>query len=187
MPHGFVGRTTDFARPAGGSPGSPRAVTGPAVAIRGRRQVGKSRLIQEFCDRSGTPYLIYTATKGPSPAEAVAPFLVSSAGRRGQAGATASRDCPRSRRLRDGRETTFRAPAAALPDSPVVIVLELNLPGSPNRMSCSTARCRPPGIVCCPGCWCSCFCAAADLHMMERLTAYDQPFYGRADNLLLGP
>ncbi len=23
--------------------------------------------------------------------------------------------------------------------------------------------------------------------MMERLTAYDRPFYGRADNLLLGP
>ena len=27
----------------------------------------------------------------------------------------------------------------------------------------------------------------SDLHMMERLTAYDRPFYGRADNLLLGP
>jgi hypothetical protein len=27
----------------------------------------------------------------------------------------------------------------------------------------------------------------SDLHMMERLTAYDQPFFGRADNLLLGP
>ncbi len=27
----------------------------------------------------------------------------------------------------------------------------------------------------------------SDLHMMERLTAYDRPFFGRADNLLLGP
>ena len=27
----------------------------------------------------------------------------------------------------------------------------------------------------------------SDLHMMERLTAYDRPFYGRADNLILGP
>lgn len=27
----------------------------------------------------------------------------------------------------------------------------------------------------------------SDLHMMERLTAYDRPFYGRADNLTLGP
>jgi hypothetical protein len=27
----------------------------------------------------------------------------------------------------------------------------------------------------------------SDLHMMQRLTAYDRPFYGRADNLVLGP
>jgi hypothetical protein len=27
----------------------------------------------------------------------------------------------------------------------------------------------------------------SDLHMMERLTAYDRPFYGRADNMVLGP
>jgi len=27
----------------------------------------------------------------------------------------------------------------------------------------------------------------SDLHMMERLTGYDRPFYGRADNLALGP
>ena len=27
----------------------------------------------------------------------------------------------------------------------------------------------------------------SDLHMMERLTAYDRPFFGRADNMLLGP
>jgi hypothetical protein len=28
---------------------------GTAVTIRGRRQVGKSRLVQEFCDRADTP------------------------------------------------------------------------------------------------------------------------------------
>ncbi|MEV0970240.1 hypothetical protein [Microtetraspora glauca] len=27
----------------------------------------------------------------------------------------------------------------------------------------------------------------SDLHMMERLTAYDRPFYGRADTMVLGP
>ena len=46
-----------------------------AVAIRLRRQVGKSRLVQEFCDRSGVPYLFFTATKGASPVEAVAEFV----------------------------------------------------------------------------------------------------------------
>jgi len=27
----------------------------------------------------------------------------------------------------------------------------------------------------------------SDIHMMERLTAYDRPFFGRADNMVLGP
>src|SRR5262249_22919677 len=27
----------------------------------------------------------------------------------------------------------------------------------------------------------------SDIHMMERLTGYDRPFFGRADNMVLGP
>jgi uncharacterized protein len=37
---------------------------GRFVLIRGRRQVGKSRLIEEFIDRSGAPAVYFTATKG---------------------------------------------------------------------------------------------------------------------------
>jgi hypothetical protein len=47
---------------------------GTALVIRGHRQVGKSRLAQEFCNRAGVPYLFYTATKGASPVEAIAAF-----------------------------------------------------------------------------------------------------------------
>jgi len=47
--------------------------SGSAVAIRGRRQVGKSRLVQEFCDRAKVPYLYFTATKGASPVEETDP------------------------------------------------------------------------------------------------------------------
>jgi hypothetical protein len=43
---------------------------GTALAIRGRRQVGKSRLVQEFCDAAQVPYLYFTATKGLSSGEA---------------------------------------------------------------------------------------------------------------------
>jgi uncharacterized protein len=41
---------------------------GRAVIMTGRRRVGKSRLAQEFCDRSGAPYLIFQATRGRNPA-----------------------------------------------------------------------------------------------------------------------
>ncbi len=37
---------------------------GRFVLVRGRRQVGKSRLIEEFIDRSGAPSVFFTATKG---------------------------------------------------------------------------------------------------------------------------
>lgn len=37
---------------------------GRAVIMTGRRRVGKSRLVQEFCDRSGAPYVVFQATRG---------------------------------------------------------------------------------------------------------------------------
>jgi uncharacterized protein len=49
-----------------------RTGEGRSVAIRGRRQVGKSRLVQELCDRVDLPYCFYTAVKGASSTEAAA-------------------------------------------------------------------------------------------------------------------
>lgn len=39
------------------------AGTGALMALRGRRRVGKSRLVEEFARASGSPYVFYTATK----------------------------------------------------------------------------------------------------------------------------
>ena len=75
MTRGFVGRTAELTLLGRRLTRVTEDGTGLAVAIRGRRQVGKSRLVQEFCDHGGTPYLFYTATKGASPVEAVAAFL----------------------------------------------------------------------------------------------------------------
>lgn len=44
--------------------------SGAAVAVRGRRQVGKSRLVQEFCDRARVPYVFFSATRAPRPSRA---------------------------------------------------------------------------------------------------------------------
>lgn len=40
------------------------ATRGRAVVMTGRRRVGKSRLVQEFCDRSRVPYVVFQATRG---------------------------------------------------------------------------------------------------------------------------
>lgn len=155
--------------------------TGLAVAIRGRRQVGKSRLVQEFCNRAQVPYLFYTATKGASPVEAVGAFLAE----------LRTSGLPTDRNLVPdhpvaGWPDAFRSLASVLPDGPVIVVLdELPWIAEQDELfdgALQTAWDRllseRPVLLLLLG---------SDLHMMERLTAYDRPFYGRADNLLLGP
>lgn len=154
---------------------------GTALVIRGRRQVGKSRLAQEFCDRAGVPYVFFTATKGASPVEAVADFLAE----------LRDSSLPRDRSLVPADPVAnwpdaFRALASVLPDGPVIIVID-ELPwlaeqdeifdGALQTAWDRLLASRPVLLL----------LLGSDLHMMERLTAYDRPFFGRADNLLLGP
>jgi hypothetical protein len=154
---------------------------GTAVAIRGRRQVGKSRLVQEFCDRARTPYVFFTATKGASPVEAVAEFL----------SALRESSLPRDREAVPSGGSgswpdAFRALASTLPDRPCIVVLD-ELPWLAEQdglfdgalqTAWDRLLAKRPVLL---------FLLGSDLHMMERLTAYDRPFYGRADNLALGP
>ena len=72
---GFVGREAELSLLDKRLAGVTATGAGTALVIRGRRQVGKSRLAQQFCDRADVPYLYYAATKGASPVEAIAAFL----------------------------------------------------------------------------------------------------------------
>jgi uncharacterized protein len=181
MTEGFVGRAAELALLQRRLSRSEASGTGAALVIRGRRQVGKSRLAQEFCDRAGVPYLFYTATKGASPVEAVTAFLAE----------LSDSGLPRDRGLVPAEPVrswpdAFRVLAAVLPDGPVVVVLD-ELPwlaeqdeifdGALQTAWDRLLSSRPVLLL----------LLGSDLHMMERLTAYDRPFFGRADNLLLGP
>ncbi|MCF2530623.1 AAA family ATPase [Yinghuangia soli] len=154
--------------------------TGAALALRGRRQVGKSRLVQEFCDRAEVPYVFFAATKGASPVEAVADFMRT----------LADSSVPSDRELVPAGSGSwpdaFRALAAVLPPRPAVVVLD-ELPwlaeqdpvfdGALQTAWDRLLSTRPVLLL----------LLGSDLHMMDRLTAYDRPFYGRADNMELGP
>jgi AAA+ ATPase superfamily predicted ATPase len=176
----FVGRKTELAllRKRLDRVGAGR--TGLAVTIRGRRQVGKSRLVQEFCDRADAPYIFFTATKGASSAEAISTFLAE------------IRDSPLAQNpdlvpaSAGGWPDAFRALASALPDTPVVVVIdEIPWLAEQDELfdgALQTAWDRllsaKPVLLLLLG---------SDIHMMERLSAYDRPFFGRADALVLGP
>ena len=71
----LVGRATELGLLQKRLDNITRTGTGIAVSMRGRRQVGKSRLVQEFCDRAGLPYFSFTAVKGASSVEATTQFL----------------------------------------------------------------------------------------------------------------
>ena len=75
MTTGFVGRERELALLNRRLVRAAATGDGTALVIRGRRQVGKSRLAQEFCNTADVPYLFYTATKGASPVEAITAFF----------------------------------------------------------------------------------------------------------------
>ncbi len=54
--------------------GGAGATRGRAVIVTGRRRVGKSRLVQEFCDRAQLPYVVFQATRGRNPVAERADF-----------------------------------------------------------------------------------------------------------------
>jgi hypothetical protein len=155
---------------------------GVAVALRGRRQVGKSRLIQEFCDQSGVPYVFYAATKGASPVESVEEFLTT---------LRESQIVPSTDAVAGARPGSwpdaFRSLASALPrDKPSIVVLD-EVPWLAEQDGVFDGAVQTA--------WDRLFAnlpvllllLGSDLHMMERFTSYERPFHGRADTMVLGP
>jgi AAA+ ATPase superfamily predicted ATPase len=152
-----------------------------AVALRGRRQVGKSRLVQEFCDRADAPYLYFTATKGASTVESVAAFL----GELRDSALPSEREAVPSA-APGGWPDAFRALAATLPDRPCVVVLD-EVPWLAEQDAVFDGALQTAWDRLLSGRPVLLLLLGSDLHMMERMTAYDRPFYGRADNMVLGP
>lgn len=177
----FIGRTTELSVLQKRFTQVASSGSGLALAIRGRRQVGKSRLVQEFCDASGAPYVFFTAIKGASPVEAITGF------RSALAESTLPADPDLIPETTTAQWTdAFRILATALPNKPSVVVLD-ELPWLAEQdetfdgalqVAWDRQLSRRPVLLLLLG---------SDIHMMERLTAYDRPFYGRADTLLLGP
>lgn len=181
MAEDFVGRTAELASLRKRLERVASSGTGVAVAMRGRRQVGKSRLAQEFCDRAGVPYLFFTATKGASPVESVATFLADLT----ESSLPTDRELV-PRQAPGGWPDAFRILVSVLPAAPAVVVLD-EVPWLAEQDD------RFDGAL--QTAWDRLFAGRAvlllllgsDIHMMERLTAYDRPFFGRADNMVLGP
>ncbi|MCH7232998.1 ATP-binding protein [Glycomyces sp. L485] len=182
---GFVGRRSELERlggildavEAGGRTGRP----GRALLIRGRRRVGKSRLVEEFIDRRETPHLYFTAIGG-SREEDLAGF----------AAELAASTLPGAADLAGfGPPQTWDAAltmlATAIPDDrPSVVVLDEvpylsgedpTFEGALQKQFDRTLSKLPVLLI----------LVGSDLATMEQLNSYGRPFHQRGTEMVVGP
>ncbi len=154
--------------------------TGRLLAIRGRRQVGKSRLLTEMVERSGVPSL-YTSAARYAPVDRQLEQVMA--------------DLLSSRQPLPAVDAAFAAPPATWADllarlplamggQPAIIVLDefpwaveadASLDGVLQGAWDRTLERLPVLLV----------LVGSDVAMMERLTEHDQPLYGRAQEMAI--
>jgi AAA+ ATPase superfamily predicted ATPase len=161
----------------GGRTGRP----GKAVLIRGRRRVGKSRLVEEFIDRASLPSLFYTASAQSNTATDLRMFIEA-----GAASTLSQASVFAGQNPRDWN-AALQLLATALPaDSPSIVVLDElpylinNDPGFEGTLQKLYDRelSHKPVLLLCVG---------SDLAMMERLNQYDRPFHQRGTEMVVPP
>ncbi|GAA3444210.1 ATP-binding protein [Planomonospora venezuelensis] len=153
---------------------------GRAVLVRGARQVGKSRLVEEFARRAGVPYVFYSAARG-APDRQIRDFLSAGAAS-GLPGASSL-----AGRSAGSWEEALETMADAVPrDSPSLVVLDglpLLLAGDPGlegtlQVVFARELSRRPVMLVLIG---------SDLAVMEAVNQPGRPFYMRAAELVVHP
>jgi uncharacterized protein len=161
----------------GGRAGRP----GRAILIRGRRRVGKSRLVEEFIDRAEVPSVFFTASGQPTIeadlalfTEAVLESDLPDAGLFvGQAPAT----WDAALRLLARSLPENRVSVVVLDEMPYLIRTDAGFEGTLQKVFDRELSRKPVLLV----------CVGSDLAMMEALNEYGHPFHQRATELVIPP
>lgn len=155
------------------------AKPGKAVLIRGRRRVGKSRLVEEFIERTGIPHVFFTASGRPTGEEL---RLFSEA--------VISSDLPGAHIFEDvtldSWDAALRLLASAAAGTPCVVVIDelpyltANDPAFEGTLQKQFDRLLSRQRILLIG-------IGSDLAMMESLNDYGRPFHQRATELVVPP
>ncbi|MFE6924676.1 ATP-binding protein [Nocardia sp. NPDC057663] len=180
----FIGRAHDLnlltgqlASVTGGEAGTP----GRAVIVTGCRRVGKSRLVQEFCDRSGTPYSVFQATRGRNPVAERADF-VETASRIDSPDAAMVRGMPAVDWNQALRTLAIAAPGdrpsiAVIDEVPWLVEQDHEFEGALQTVWDRDLSRKPVLLI----------LVGSDISVMEALGARDRPFFGRATKMTVDP
>ncbi|WP_030181678.1 ATP-binding protein [Streptomyces sp. NRRL S-813] len=157
------------------------ATRGRAVIMTGRRRVGKSRLVQEFCDRSGLPYVVFQATRGRNPVAERTDFAAA-IGQSPLAGA----ELVAGLQAADWNQA-LRQLAVALPDDAPSIAVIDEVPwlveqdgefeGALQTVWDRHLSGKPVLLV----------LVGSDMSVMEALQSHGRPFFGRAAKMTVQP
>lgn len=157
----------------------PDGKPGKALLIRGRRRVGKSRLVEEFLERADVPHLFFAASGRP-PREELRLFADEVA-----ASSLPGADLFKGVEL-NSWDAALRLLASALPEEGSVVVLDEvpyliaadeHFEGTLQRAfdrELSKQRVVLIGV-------------GSDLSMMEALNGYGRPFHQRASEMVVPP
>lgn len=156
------------------------ATQGRALLIRGRRRVGKSRLVEEFLDRAQIPSLFFAASGRPVTDELG--LFAEEAAASSLPGASLFRGVRLS-----SWDSTLRLLVSALPDEkPSVVVLDElpyliandpDIEGTLQRVFDRELSRKPVLFI----------GIGSDLAMMEALNEYGRPFHQRAREMVIPP
>ncbi|MFR9753290.1 ATP-binding protein [Nocardia sp. 004] len=143
--------------------------------------MGKSRLVQEFCDRSGLPYVVFQATRGRNPGTEREDFV-----------ATLAHSPLRGAQLIAGMSAAdwnqaLRTLAIALPDDIASIVVIDEVPwlvaqdsefeGALQTVWDRHLSAKPVLLL----------LVGSDISVMEALQSHGRPFFGRATKMTVAP
>ncbi|MET7474193.1 ATP-binding protein [Streptomyces sp. NPDC005648] len=155
------------------------ATRGRAVIMTGRRRVGKSRLVQEFCDRSGLPYTVFQATRGRNPVAERADFATA-------LGPLTGAELVAGLRAADWNQA-LRSLALALPDDTPSIAVIDEVPwlmegdgefeGALQTVWDRYLSAKPVLLI----------LVGSDMAVMESLQSHGRPFFGRAAKMTVRP
>jgi AAA+ ATPase superfamily predicted ATPase len=179
----FVGRTPELATlnrllARASAPGDR---PGTAVLVRGRRRVGKSRLVEEFIERADVPSFFFTAAGGP-PAADLATFATElAASTLPDADPSVATEPPASwtaaLQLLAATLPTDRPSIVALDEMPYLVHADASFEGALQR-AFDRQFSRLPVLLVLVG---------SDLATMEQLNTYGRPFFQRATEMVVPP
>lgn len=176
----FVGRDAELARLQGHLNDVAASGTGKMLALRGRRQIGKSRLAQELIARSGTKAVFYTASKQGEEAE-LASFSAQIA-----MSATDAASVAAAGPIGSWEAALTLAASGANQAEPVVIVID-ELPFLIESVPSIEAIIQKQWDRVLESQAVLLILIGSDISMMQALTEYGRPLYGRLLEMTIGP